>query len=43
MICSISKLLQLDKNTDFTKILDYNTDQLKYFCQENINNLLKDF
>ena len=36
-------LLQLDKNTDFTKILDYNTDQLKYFCNENIKNLLKDF
>lgn len=36
-------LLQLDKNTDFTKILDYNTDQLQYFCEENIKNLLKDF
>ena len=36
-------LMQLDKTKDFTKILDYNTDQLKYFCQENINNLLKDF
>lgn len=36
-------LFQLDKNTNFTKILDYNTDQLKYFCNENINNLLKDF
>lgn len=36
-------LMQLDKNINFTKILDYNTDQLKYFCNENINNLLKDF
>ena len=37
-------LLQLDKNTtDFTKILKYNKEQLKYFCNENINNLLKDF
>lgn len=36
-------LLQSDKNTDFTKILDYNTDQLKYFCNKNIKNLLKDF
>ena len=36
-------LFQLDKNTDFTKILNYNKDQLKYFCNENINNLLKDF
>lgn len=36
-------LLQSDKNTDFTKILDYNTDKLKYFCNENIKNLLKDF
>ena len=36
-------LFQLDKNTDFTKILKYNEDQLKYFCNENINNLLKDF
>ena len=37
-------LLQLDKNTtDFTKILKYNKEQLKYFCNENIKNLLKDF
>ena len=36
-------LQSADKNTDFTKILDYNTDQLKYFCNKNINNLLKDF
>ena len=36
-------LMQLDKQKDFTKILNYNTDQLKYFCEENINNLLKDF
>ena len=36
-------LMQLDKQKDFTKILNYNTDQLKYFCNENINNLLKDF
>lgn len=36
-------LIQLDKNTDFTKILDYNPDQLKYFCNENIKTLLKDF
>lgn len=36
-------LLQSDKNTNFTKILKYDTDQLKYFCNENINNLLKDF
>ena len=36
-------LMQLDKNIKFTKILDYNTDQLKYFCNENINNLLKEF
>lgn len=36
-------LLQTDKQKDFTKILDYKTDQLKYFCNENINNLLKDF
>ena len=37
-------LLQLDKNTtDFTKILKYDKEQLKYFCNENIKNLLKDF
>lgn len=36
-------LQSADKNTDFTKILNYNKDQLKYFCNENINNLLKDF
>lgn len=36
-------LMQLDKTKDFTKILNYNKDQLKYFCNENINNLLKDF
>lgn len=36
-------LFQLDKKTDFTKILKYDKDQLEYFCNENINNLLKDF
>lgn len=36
-------LLQTEKNKNFTKILQYNPDQLKYFCNENINNLLKDF
>ena len=36
-------LMQLDKKTDFTKILKYDQDQLEYFCNENINNLLKDF
>ena len=36
-------LFQLDKNTNFTKILQYDADQLKYFCDKNINNLLKDF
>ena len=36
-------LFQLEQNTDFTKILQYDADQLKYFCNENINNLLKDF
>ena len=39
----IINLMQLDKNTDFTKILQYDADQLKYFCNENINNLFKDF
>ena len=39
----IINLMQLDKNTDFTKILKYDKEQLKYFCNENINNLLKDF
>ena len=39
----IINLMQLDKNTDFTKILQYDADQLQYFCNENINNLLKDF
>ena len=39
----IINLMQLDKNTDFTKILQYDADQLKYFCNENINNLLKEF
>ena len=38
----IINLMQLDKKTDFTKILQYDADQLKYFCNENINNLLKD-
>ena len=36
-------LMQIDKKNDFTKILKYDKDQLKYFCNENINNLLKDF
>lgn len=36
-------LFQLDKQKDFTKILKYDKDKLKYFCEENINNLLKDF
>ena len=36
-------LMQLDKQKDFTKILKYDKEQLKYFCNENINNLLKDF
>ena len=36
-------LMQLDKKTDFTKILKYDKEQLKYFCDKNINNLLKDF
>ena len=36
-------LLQLDKQKDFTKILKYDKEQLRYFCNENINNLLKDF
>ena len=39
----IINLMQLDKNTDFTKILKYDKEQLKYFCDKNINNLLKDF
>ena len=39
----IINLMQLDKNTYFTKILQYDADQLKYFCNENINNLLKEF
>ena len=39
----IINLMQLDKKTDFTKILQYDADQLKYLCNENINNLLKDF
>ena len=39
----IINLMQLDKEKDFTKILQYDADQLKYFCNENINNLLKDF
>lgn len=37
-------LLQIDKeNENLTNILNYNKDQLKYFCEENINNLLKNF
>lgn len=36
-------LLQSDKTKDFTKILNYDKEQLKYFCNKNINNLLKDF
>lgn len=36
-------LMQLDKQKDFTKILKYDEEQLKYFCNKNINNLLKDF
>ena len=39
----IINLMQLDKNTDFTKILQYDKEQLEYFCNENINNLLKEF
>ena len=39
----IINLMQLDKKTDFTKILKYNKEQLEAFCNENINNLLKDF
>ena len=36
-------LFQLDKKGDFTKILQYDQEQLEYFCEKNINNLLKDF
>ena len=36
-------LMQLDKQKDFTKILKYDKEQLEYFCDKNINNLLKDF
>lgn len=38
-------LLQSNKNTDtdYTKILEYDKDQLKYFCNKNIKNLLKEF
>lgn len=36
-------LMQLDKTKNFTKILEYDKKQLEYFCNENINNLLKDF
>ena len=36
-------LFQLDKKGDFTKILKYDQEQLEYFCEKNINNLLKDF
>ena len=36
-------LMQLDKKTDFTKLLKYDKEQLEYFCNENINNLLKEF
>lgn len=37
-------LLQIDKeNENLTNILNYNKDQLIYFCNENINNLLKNF
>lgn len=36
-------LMQLDKQKDFTKILKYDKKQLKYFCDKNIKNLLKDF
>ena len=39
----IINLMQLDKKGDFTKILKYDQEQLEYFCNENINNLLKDF
>lgn len=36
-------LMQLDKQKDFPKILKYDKKQLKYFCDKNIKNLLKDF
>ena len=36
-------LFQLDKKGDFTKILQYDQEQLEYFCEKNIKNLLKDF
>ena len=36
-------LMQLDKTKEFTKILKYDKKQLEYFCNENINNLLKEF
>lgn len=39
----IITLMQLDQTENFTKILKYDENQLKYFCNKNINNLLKDF
>lgn len=37
-------LMRIDKETqNLENILNYNKDQLIYFCNENINNLLKDF
>ena len=36
-------LMEIDKTTNFTKIRQYDKEQLKYFCNTNINNLLKDY
>ena len=36
-------LMQMDKEKDYTNILNYNKAQLTEFCNVNIDNLLKDF
>ena len=36
-------LQNIDKENNFINLLNYNKDQLKTFCELNINELLKDF
>lgn len=36
-------LYTIDSKGSYNKLITYNKTQLKYFCEENIKNLLKEF